>query len=88
MSFRNNNHSRTRTSSCKDTRASIFKYETFLYIHTQLTSGEFIAFRMRLSDGHILGCLQHRRTGNACGLQAYRDQGQGSGRQDSPTVSR
>lgn len=88
MSFRNNKHPRTRSSSCKDVRGSIFKYESFLYIHTQLPSGEFIAFRMRLSDGHVLGCYQHRRTGNACGLQAYRGQSKGSGRHDGPTVSR
>jgi hypothetical protein len=89
MSFRNNNHSRTRSSSCTDARGSIFKYETFLYIHTQLPSGEFIALRMRLSDdGHVLSCDQHRRTGNACGLQAYRGRSKRSGRHDGPAVSR
>lgn len=89
MSFRNNNHSRTRSSSCKDACGSIFKYETFLYIHTQLPSGALIALRMRLSDdGHVLSCDQHRRTGNACGLQAYRGQSKGSGREHGPAVSR
>jgi hypothetical protein len=67
-------HSRTRSSSCKDSGGSILKYEAFLYIHARLPSGEFVALRMRRSDGHILRCYQHRRTGNACGLQAYRGQ--------------
>ena len=60
MSFRNDNHSRTRSSSCKDTPGSILKYEAFLYIHTQLPSGELVAMRMRISDGHILRCYQRR----------------------------
>jgi hypothetical protein len=66
-------HSRIRSSSCKDSGGSI-KYDAFLYIHARLPSGESVALRMRLSDGHILRCYQHRRTGNACGLQAYRGQ--------------
>lgn len=60
MSFRNDNHSRTRSWSCKDTPGSILKYEAFLYIHTQLPSGELVAMRMRISDGHILRCYQRR----------------------------
>ncbi len=61
MSFRNDNHSRTRSSSCKDTPGSSLTYEAFLYIHTQLPSGELVALRMRISDGHILRCYQLRR---------------------------
>jgi hypothetical protein len=71
MSFRNDNHSRTRNSSCKDTRGGIFKYAAFLYVHAQLPSGELVAFRTRLSDGHMLRCYQHRLARSACGRQAY-----------------
>ena len=86
MSFRNDNHSRTRSSSCKDTRGSACKYEAFLYIHNQLPSGGFVAMRIRLSDGHILRCYQYRQKRNACGLQAYRGQSKGSGGHGSATV--
>jgi hypothetical protein len=86
MSFRNDNHSRTCSSSCKDTRGSVLKYEAFLYIHAQLPGGEFVALRMRLSEGYILRCYQHRRTRNACGLQAYRGQSKWNGSHNSPTV--
>jgi hypothetical protein len=88
MSFRNDHHSRTRSSSCKNAPGSILKYEAFLYIHVQLPSGELVALRMRLSDGHILRCYQRRPRANACGLQAYRDQRKGSGSRDSRTVVR
>jgi hypothetical protein len=61
MSFRNDNHSRTRGAGCKDRPGSIIKYEAFLYIHTQLPSGALVALRMRISDGQILRCYQGRR---------------------------
>jgi hypothetical protein len=74
MSFRNGNHSGARSSGCEHTHGSIFEYEAVLYIHAQLPSGELVAVRMRISDGHILRCYQHRQTRNTCGIQAYRGQ--------------
>lgn len=71
MSFRNANHSHTRSSSCKVAPGSILKYEAFLYIHTQLPSGELVALRMRVSDGQILRCYQRRRR-SSCARYAAR----------------
>ncbi|MDB6091522.1 MAG: hypothetical protein JWN85_4306 [Gammaproteobacteria bacterium] len=85
MSFRNDNHSRTRGSICKDIRGSLVKYQAFLYIHAKLPGGEFVALRMRLSDDHIQ-CHQQRETRNACGLQANRGQSKESGSRQSPRV--
>jgi hypothetical protein len=59
-------------SGCRDTCGSVLNYESFLYVQTQLPSGELVALRMRIYDGHILRCYRHRRARNACGLQAYR----------------
>lgn len=64
------NHSHTRSSSCNAAPGSILKYKAFLYIHTQLPSGELVALRMRISDGQILGCYQRRRRPSCAGTAA------------------
>jgi hypothetical protein len=70
MSFRNDNHSRIRSASCKDTPGSILKFEAFLYIHTQLPSGGLVALRMRISDGQVLRCYQRLRRASCTGIRA------------------
>jgi len=54
-------HSHTRASGCKGTRASILKYEAFVYLYIQLQRGEFAFLRMRLSDEYILRCSPRGR---------------------------
>jgi hypothetical protein len=51
-----------RSSSCRNTGGRGLNYEPFLYMHTQLPGGEFIAFRMRIVAGQIVTCYRHRQS--------------------------
>jgi MFS family permease len=82
------NHSRIRSSSCKYNPGSTLKYEAFLYIHVRLPSGELVALRMKLSDGHILRCYQRRRRTNQCGFRHAVTRAMGVEVAPSPTVVR